>query len=81
MTLTDEQLELAARELCKEDGINPNEYKFFIINWSPVADEIKRWLQIQEAVDKVIQKELETDRGTGEVFKNAEDLIKSLRKE
>lgn len=52
MQLTDEQLEQAARELCKMWKKDPDS-NFNVV----LANEhIKNWLWIQEAVDRVVGK-------------------------
>jgi len=64
MTLTDEQLEQAARELCDIRGEDPEALIPHAdpdglavlrrtVSWKFAAHEIKRWLQIQEAVNRV----------------------------
>lgn len=65
MILTDEQLEQAARELCKIRGMDPDEMVFHRVTsrvssqsyrWVDYINEIKEWLQIQEAVNRVVGK-------------------------
>ena len=49
-TLTDEQMERAARELCRLRGIAPDVYRDWNQNWYMVALEIKAHLEIQQAI-------------------------------
>lgn len=67
--LTPEQLEAAARKLCKIRGIDPDERRenetrhdefisttVVFLAWEECADEIRSYLEIQEAIQSILQK-------------------------
>lgn len=56
MTLTDEQLEQAARELCEMLNRNPASGEWGHSYRTIAKKSIVQWLQIQEAVNRVVGK-------------------------